>query len=216
VSAPFPMLLVLEDRPVLVAGGGPVAARKVRHLRAAGARVRLVSPEVVAAIEDLAGAGALTWERRRARPEDVAADPAPVLVFACTSDPEANAALHDAARARGVPCNRADLRGGGDFQLPSRVGEGPVRLMASTGGRSPALARLLRLRLEEVLAEGWDRAALALGELLDELEARLPDAEARRRFWDGFLVASTVEALLAGDRSRIREEVERCVSSLSG
>ena len=46
----YPVALDLHGVPVLVVGAGPVAARKVAGLTAAGARVRVVAPEVSAAM----------------------------------------------------------------------------------------------------------------------------------------------------------------------
>ena len=47
----FPTFLKLAGRPVLVVGGGPVAASKLASLLAAGADVTVVAPDVVAEIE---------------------------------------------------------------------------------------------------------------------------------------------------------------------
>ena len=47
-SFPYPVFLDLQDVPVLVVGAGPIAARKVAGLVAAGARVRVVAPDVSA------------------------------------------------------------------------------------------------------------------------------------------------------------------------
>ena len=42
----FPMFLDVENKPILVVGGGEVACRKVDSLLRAGADVTLVSPKV--------------------------------------------------------------------------------------------------------------------------------------------------------------------------
>ncbi|KGM02153.1 precorrin-2 dehydrogenase/sirohydrochlorin ferrochelatase family protein, partial [Cellulomonas cellasea] len=61
----LPLLLDVRDRLVLVVGGGPVAARRAAGLGEAGARVRVVAPEVVDALAALAALGAVTHEARR-------------------------------------------------------------------------------------------------------------------------------------------------------
>ena len=44
----LPIFLNLTDRPCLVVGGGPVAARKIRQLQKAGGKVTVVAPALCA------------------------------------------------------------------------------------------------------------------------------------------------------------------------
>ena len=60
----LPLGLRLAGRRVVVVGGGPVALRRVGALLSAHALVTVVSPEVVAALQDLAERGHLEWQRR--------------------------------------------------------------------------------------------------------------------------------------------------------
>jgi uroporphyrin-III C-methyltransferase / precorrin-2 dehydrogenase / sirohydrochlorin ferrochelatase len=61
---------VVAGRPVLVVGGGRVAARKVSDLVTCGARVVVVAPEVD---DDLARRDDVVLERRRYRAGEAAA-----------------------------------------------------------------------------------------------------------------------------------------------
>lgn len=67
----YPIALRLLGRPVLVVGGGPVAARRAKGLLDAGAAVTVVAPEASAALLELADAGLLTWRDRDYRSGDV-------------------------------------------------------------------------------------------------------------------------------------------------
>jgi uroporphyrin-III C-methyltransferase/precorrin-2 dehydrogenase/sirohydrochlorin ferrochelatase len=67
----YPTALRLLGRPVLVVGGGRVAARRAKGLLDAGARVTVVAPVACPALTELADAGLLAWEPRPYRPEDV-------------------------------------------------------------------------------------------------------------------------------------------------
>jgi siroheme synthase-like protein len=85
-------MLSLRDRPVLVVGGGAVALRKVEGLIEAGARVTVVAPQVVPAIDELARRSLLKVERRPYAHGDVAGF---ALVFAATDDRGTNGRVFD-------------------------------------------------------------------------------------------------------------------------
>ncbi len=70
--APYPAALALAGRRVVVVGGGPPAQRRIPSLIAAGADVLVVAPAVTPAVEGLAGAGEIRWERRGLAVEDLA------------------------------------------------------------------------------------------------------------------------------------------------
>ncbi|MHC6222008.1 uroporphyrinogen-III C-methyltransferase [Arthrobacter sp. MMS24-S77] len=67
----YPTALRLLGRPVLVVGGGPVAARRAKGLLDAGARVTVVAPVASDALRELAASGLLTWEPRAYLSSDV-------------------------------------------------------------------------------------------------------------------------------------------------
>ncbi|WP_082537965.1 uroporphyrinogen-III C-methyltransferase [Angustibacter sp. Root456] len=137
-----PLLLGLRvaDRCVLVVGGGPVALRRVARLLEAGADVRLVAPDVVPALRDLADRQRLTWHQRGYRPADL--DEA-WLVFACTNDPEVNAEVLQDATTRHLWCSRADDATTATAWTPAVGRSGPASV-AVLSGRDPVRSARLR------------------------------------------------------------------------
>jgi len=153
-SFDYPVYLDLRDVPVLVVGAGPVAARKVAGLVAAGARVTVVAPEVSAALDRSRVAEV------RERPFEPADVEGMRLVLTATGVREVDAAVAAAATAAGVWVNAADQPEDCSFILPAIARNGPLAIAVSTGGASPALARRLRDRAAELLTD--DVVALAL------------------------------------------------------
>jgi len=116
---PYLAGLRLSGRRCVVVGGGPVAARRVAGLLAAGALVDLVAPELTPAlaaeVETWAQAesqppaqpqvGRLAWTARAYQPGDLAGA---WYAVAATNDPAANAAVADEAEAARIFCSRAD------------------------------------------------------------------------------------------------------------
>lgn len=159
----FPVNLVVDGRPCLVVGGGPVAARKVADLLAGGARVTVVAPDVVAAIAD---GSEVTVHRRPYRPGEAGTYR---LVVTATGVPEVDAAVVADADAAGVWVNSADDVDHCTFILPSVHRDGPVTVAVSTGGASPALATWLRRRLADALGDGVG----TLADLIEDYRRRL-------------------------------------------
>jgi siroheme synthase-like protein len=145
----FPAFLKLADRPVLVVGGGPVAASKLTGLLAAGAQVTVVAPDVVAEI----ASRPVRIERRPFEPADL--DHMWFVVAAAPS--EVNRAVAAAAEERRLFVNAVDDPAHASAYLGGVVRKKGVTLAISTDGRSPGLSGLLREGLDEVLPDDVDR-----------------------------------------------------------
>jgi len=146
----YPTGLRLENRRVVVVGGGHVAQRRVPQLIAAGADVHVVSPEVTASVEGMATAGELTWVRRAFEPADL--DEA-WYVVAATDDAEVNEQVSAAAEERRVFCVRADDATRATAWTPAVGSVGGVTV-AVLGGRDPRRSAAVRDDILTGLREG--------------------------------------------------------------
>lgn len=161
----YPVALALGDKEVLVVGAGPVGARKVAGLAAAGARVRVVATTVS---DDLDPELISELQTRPFQPEDVIGAQ---LVIAATGDRNVDAAVAQAARDRGIWVNAADQPEDCDFVLPAVARRGPVSIAVSTDGRSPALAQRVRDVTGRYLSEDVAHLAEELAVLRRQLRA---------------------------------------------
>ncbi|CAA9353796.1 MAG: Precorrin-2 oxidase @ Sirohydrochlorin ferrochelatase activity of CysG / Uroporphyrinogen-III methyltransferase [uncultured Nocardioidaceae bacterium] len=149
-ARPYPVGLLLEGRDVVVVGGGTVGQRRVAGLLAAGARVRLVSPQVGPALEGSALAGEIDWVRRRYRAGDL--DGAWYAV-AATDDPAVNAEVVASAEAARIFCVRADDATRGSAWTPA-VGRHDEVTVAVLSNRDPQRSARVRDSIVEGLRTG--------------------------------------------------------------
>ena len=141
----FPLFLKLTGRRVLLVGAGPVAASKLAGLRAAGADVVVVAPEVRPEIE-AAGVAIL---RRAFEPEDL--DGAWFVVAA--APPAVNRAVTAAAEERRIFVNAVDDVAHATAYLGGVLRRGGFTIAVATEGRAPALAGLVREGLEALVPD---------------------------------------------------------------
>jgi uroporphyrin-III C-methyltransferase/precorrin-2 dehydrogenase/sirohydrochlorin ferrochelatase len=141
----YPAFLKLWGRPVLLVGGGKVAAAKLRGLIEAGALVTVVAPEISPELHR----PHVRLVRRPFDPEDL--DGCWFVVSA--APPDVNREVAEAARLRRIFVNAVDDSDAASAYLGGVVRRGEATVAISTGGRAPALAGLLREALERLLPQ---------------------------------------------------------------
>lgn len=177
----YPLFADLNDRPVLVVGGGDVAARKTAMLLKAGARVTVGAPMLGPELRGWAQQGRIAY-RAGAYQSDWLNGV--WLVIAATRSRPLNARIAADGHTRQRLVNVVDDPELSSFQVPALIDRSPLMVAISSGGAAPMLARRLRERIESLLDP-------ALGSLLQlaqryrsHIRARYADLAARRRFYD--------------------------------
>ena len=166
----YPAFLDLRHKRVVVVGGGTIATGKVEGLLPCGPEpLVVVAPKASRAIRAAAEAGHLEWiAREYAEGDLVGAD----LAFGATDDRDLNARVAAEARCLDIPVLAVDDIPNCDFIAPSLVKRGNLTIAMSTGGRSPAMARWIRERLDETVPAHW----ATLLEIAAAVRAELGDA----------------------------------------
>lgn len=178
--------LALEGQQVVVVGGGAVAERKVKALLQAGARVRVVSPELT---PGLTGEGRIEVVGRRwAQGDGIGA----LLVVAATGAPDVDAAVAAEARAEGQLINVAAQPALGNVHFTAEIRRGPLRIAVASDGAAPGLVRSLRDELERVIGPQWGDLAYLAAEARNRLQ-RIPGLSQADR---ARLLANLVEQAL--------------------
>lgn len=209
-STYYPAFLDLRGRLVVVVGGGEVAYRKVESLLAAGAKVRVIAPQLHRGIELLAERGELYVLRREYRSGDLAGA---MLVIAATAETEVNRQVSREATEGNVFLNVVDDPALCSFIVPSVIRRDELTVAISTGGLSPALAKRMRQKLEETLVPEYGPFLRLLGTLRGRVRTELPLAAQRETFWSEVVNSDAFERFRsrgeAAAVSRVEEILQR-------
>ena len=165
----YPIFLNIFGKRCVVIGGGKVALRKVKVLVEHGANVEVVSPALCPELSQLAAAKTISVLHKEYEPRDLKGA---LITIAATTESDTNQKVADEARRQKILVNVANSREQSDFILPSYLRRGDLTIAVSTAGRSPALARKVRTRLEQNFGEEYASLTGLIEEVRSELKKR--------------------------------------------
>jgi len=176
----YPLFLDISRRRCVVVGGGKVAERKIERLLACGAHVEVIGTILTPALAALKENGRIVhhetdYEKALIR--------GAFLVIGATDNDVVNGRIARDARALDILINIVDEPARCDFILPSVVEKGALSIAVSTGGKSPALAKKLRMELDALYGPEYAVLLEIMGRLREKMIAEgRPPAENRERF----------------------------------
>ncbi len=130
----LPLHINMSGKPVVIAGGGRIAARRLKAVAGEGASVTVISPDVSADMLELIEKHGVCWKRKKAEPEDVKGA---FLIILATDDCEANKRIARSA-GEGQLVNVASEAELGNVYVPKIVKKGNITISVSTNGASPS------------------------------------------------------------------------------
>ncbi|EMH4108988.1 siroheme synthase CysG [Serratia ureilytica] len=202
----LPIFADLKQRPVLVVGGGDVAARKVSLLQRVGAEIRIVAQSLSPELEQQRQQGRVLWLGKTFDPQQL--DDV-FLAIAATDDNALNAAVFAEADKRRVLANVVDDQPRCSFIFPSIIDRSPLVVAVSSSGQAPVLARLLREKLEALLPASLGLMAQVAGRWRGQVKQRLASIGERRRFWENTFGGRFATLVANGQTAQAERQLEQ-------
>jgi len=174
--AHVPLFIDLKEKRTVIFGGGHVGERKAKTFCAHGPTT-VVSKGFTPQLVKMADAGlieVITDDVKNVTPYLTDA----FIAVPATNNRKLNEFIADQAKAKGVLVNQVD--GIGEVIVPSIISREDIIVGISTMGRSPASARFMRLKIQELI----DDVALMVGlqnHLRTILKTEIDSQRERRR-----------------------------------
>lgn len=195
----LPVALDVENRPILIVGGGAVAARKAASFIECGALVTIVSPDLSADFPPV---------QHRAKLYESADLAGFSLVCACTNRQKINAQIAADAKNQKIWCNIADAPENSDFHTAAVVRRGEITIGISSGAVSPLLSRHLKAEIEACVGAEYTE--------LVEMSRRFPLQNSERgAFWRAVLAGDALQLLRSNEHLLAAQSLEKVFESLS-
>ena len=206
----YPVNLILDDKPVVVLGGGHVALRKIEGLLEANAKVTVVSPELVDGIAKLVENKKIAWKKKCYEKSDLKGFE---LIVCAVGNEAVNRIVYADAHDLRILINVVDRFELCDFALPAKIRRGNLLVTFSTNGKSPALSRYLRRTMEKEFDDTYAIWLDRLNVLRGEAIAALPTADDREIFWRSALSDDVMELVKQKKYDEAEESIRNAISS---
>lgn len=163
----LPLHFNVKDKNVLVVGGGKIALRRLRLFLEEGARITVISPDVIPEIAELSKVGKLNWQAKKVELADLKDA---LFIIAATNDSAVNEWIAENASENQL-VNVASNADKGNVIVPKSVKKGRLTVSVSTNGASPTLAK----QICEQLSKQFDE------QFVNELEQMYENRANRKR-----------------------------------
>lgn len=187
MSTPYPPIVKgtslmiayrLNQRPVLLIGGGNVASGRLFFLLEAGAHVTLVAPRPLdPSIQHRLDTHPddITYHEReyQGREDEVKVEDYE-MVLTAIDDNELSKLVWTMCKEKRVTVNVADVPPLCDFYFGAQLRKGPLQVMISTGGQGPKIGAMVRDLVLKALPENVEEAIEGVGKLRGDLRKRAP------------------------------------------
>lgn len=209
--ASYPINLNLKNRLCIVVGGGRVACRKVNTLFDTGAKLRIVSLRVSDELLELIKLKKIEHYQKAYEKEDIKGA---FLVICATDNKEVNALVARDAQQNGALVNVVDDSYPSDFTVPAQIKQGDLLLTISTSGKSPEVARQLRIELEATYGrKSYADFITLVASFREKLKRMDVSPHQRELFWRQIINQEVLEFVRNGEISIVEARFKNAISS---
>jgi precorrin-2 dehydrogenase/sirohydrochlorin ferrochelatase len=200
----YPVYFNITNRMCVVVGGGDIAERKIARLLECGASVVVVGKKLGPKLVDMKSEGKIKhiagdYQEKHIRNA--------FLVIGATDRDDVNERIYRDAKRNGIPANIVDDPGRCDFILPSIFQQGDLQIAISTGGKSPALAKRLRLEMEKNYGPEYKTLLDIMGAVREKVITKGRPSEENKELFESLLNSDILRHIQEKNISKVKKIV---------
>ncbi|MDD5372949.1 MAG: bifunctional precorrin-2 dehydrogenase/sirohydrochlorin ferrochelatase [Sulfurimonas sp.] len=173
----FPAFLKLDNKKILIVGGGHIAYEKLEHLLDFTSDISIIALDFSQDMKRVIEENNLNFEKRGYQKGDIK-DFAVVIV--AVDDIPLQAEIFAESKQHNCLCNSVDSVEYCDFIFPSYIKKDDLTIAISTSGASPAMAKHLKIYLQNLIPSSISDFL----QEMKELRRTLPKGKERMKMLD--------------------------------
>ncbi len=176
----FPFYIDIENKNILVVGGGTVALRKIEKLLPFKPNITVVSPKISTEILRL-NVNTINREFADGDLENV------FCVISATDDEQVNAHIFELCKEKNILVNTVDDKEKCGFIFPALVQKNSVTVGITTSGKSPIYAKYLKEQFLNMLENTNSDTAETLWQYREYIKKNTADEELRKKVFSALM-----------------------------
>lgn len=171
----FPTFLKLDNKKVLIIGGGKIANDKLLHLLEFTKDITIITPTISEDMLKIVHQNVLPFHQRSYETGDIKDFD---IIVAAINDIPLQEKIFKESRTQRCLYNCVDIKECCDFIFPSYIKKGDLTVAISTAGGSPALTKQLRIYFQNMIPD-------SVSDFLEEMKSyrkSMPKGKARMQF----------------------------------
>lgn len=190
----FPMFINLENKKVIVLGGGKTALRKINSLIKFDCKIAVIAPRICDEIKAVPGIS--VHESNMTLDALDTAD----MVIAATKRDDVNAKIGKYCNEHNIPVNVADNKDVSSFLFPGIVMREDLVIGVTTGGYSSNVAKEIRNMIEKLIPYEYGTLTRKMGAYREIASINIKDAYLRELALDEIIKQAISNKYMIDDR----------------
>ncbi len=198
------MDLHLKGELVIIIGGGSEGLKKINSLLTQNCEIMLFSDTTNGQIDKYVRAKKIRFKKMTLKDADFLVKYKPYIVMATTNDRKLNRKIVQKAKKMRCVAYASDDPEVSDFAYPAIINiEDTIQVAISTGGKSPAMARKIKIEAEKIfkkVVKKEDILQIRLQQIArEQAKKKIDTQQQRRRFLYSVINDETVKQLIKND-----------------
>lgn len=173
----FPAFIKLENKNILIVGAGNIAYEKCEHLLEFTNNITFIARDYNENTKTLISKNSLKYIQKDYEEGDIKNYE---IVIAAIDNFNIQKLIYQESRKINCLCNCVDFPEYCDFIFPSYIKKGDLTIAVSTSGSSPAMAKQLRIWLENIIPN----SIVDFLKQMKEYRKTMPKGKERMKFLD--------------------------------
>jgi precorrin-2 dehydrogenase/sirohydrochlorin ferrochelatase len=203
--------LNLQDKTVIVIGGGNEAQKRINSILKQDCKIIVISDSINLQITELVKAKKIKFKKQKIQDTKFISKFKPYMIITTTNNKIINQKIISSAKRNKIIVYSSDSPDESDFSNPAIIDfENMIQIAIFTGGRSPAMSKKIKTKLEKIFKKiitKEDIAQIKIQKIARKLaKETIPTQTQRREYLHSVMIDNEIDQLIKDGQMRKAEK----------